>query len=348
MFARNPQGTIRIFNNLTDEQTSRERYRSGRLDIYMENGKKRNVLTVFKHRKQNITGLYRILEVAFHQKENKILRVTYGTYRPPRYNKCSLENKSKNPKSLKDLILATLHKCYQTSKIAEMLLCINLERILNTSEKTHTLPPELVEEIQRSFFTCAIHYYYFENHINRILRQLYLCLKLNYQTPLLYMITPNSPLAIRAQEDSKTIMTAQQIQNLVTIHRISNRHASGNYWCIDQLADSPEEKLIWIAGNPTKSTENITELFTWGDIQTEVTSFTYNTPRLVQFLDLQSLLRLSIKMIQHLRIKPEVNDLITPNNLVSPPELKIGHITLTLKDLLNNPKIADLRWVPAI
>ena len=101
MFARNPQGTIRIFNNLTDEQTSRERYRSGRLDIYMENGKKRNVLTVFKHRKQNITGLYRILEVAFHQKENKILRVTYGTYRPPRYNKCSLANKSKNPKSLK-------------------------------------------------------------------------------------------------------------------------------------------------------------------------------------------------------------------------------------------------------
>ena len=162
------------------------------------------------------------------------------------------------------------------------------------------------------------------------------------------MITPNSPLAIRAQEDSKTIMTAQQIQNLVTIHRISNRHASGNYWCIDQLADSPEEKLIWIAGNPTKSTENITELFTWGDIQTEVTSFTYHTPRLVQFLDLESLLRLSIKMIQHLRIKPEVNDLITPNNLVSPPELKIGHITLTLKDLLNNPKIADLRWVPAI
>lgn len=338
MFSRNiPINILEITS--PHDRTRNDPFRSATVSLVLDhNNKLRRKYTLTKFNIQSDAGIYRIATESVSYPNG------YTSYRENIFNTLRVSRPSsrcwphKNPEttsSLKDTAIRAIHSNANIESLLELVLSVKIAPFTQKYNKkpSQIYPQEILQELEDSILACDRHFKSYKICLGNKFQEIYFLLRSTYHTPLLYLISPNSPLAARFLEERKEIRTFDQLRYLLARHSISQKYLINGIWPLDHMVDHPLEEYIWVTTNlPTAKFEWLpySSSRPGGNLFRTIIT---DAPRKVQILNIRELVMLMVKLINFYDVKPRKLSCGQTTNL------QIGHTKFPLELLVDNQEL---------
>ena len=338
MFSRNvPINILEITS--PHDRTRNDPFRSATVSLVLDQDNKlRRKYTLTKFNIQSDAGIYRIAteSVSYPDGHTSYRENIFNTLRVSRpSSRCWPHRRPDTTSSLKDTAIRAIHSNANIEALLEMILSVKIAPFTQeyNEKPSQIYPQEILQELEDSILACDRHFKSYRICLANIFKDIYFLLRSTYHTPLLYLISPNSPLAARFLEERKEIRTFDQLRYLLARHSISQKYLINGIWPLDHMVDHPLEEYIWVTTNlPTAKFEWLPHSSSRPGGNLFRTIIT-DAPRKVQILNIRELVRLMVKLINFYDVKPRKLSWGQTTNL------QIGHTKFPLKLLVNNQEL---------